>query len=206
MIEYPLKDAKNQEIGTAQLSEAVFGRPVRSDLLHAVVNHQLGRRRSGTASVKRRSDVAGGGAKPYRQKGTGNARQGTIRAPHYRGGGVVFGPVARDYGGKVNKKVKRLALQTALSAKREAGELVLVDDLGLTEIKTKAMAALLATLGIQGSALIVLAEADAVVERSARNLPRISVIRFEGVNVYDLLAHDQVVTGSALKKLEERLA
>lgn len=206
MIQLPVRNTNNQELRVAELSETVFGRPVRGDLLSMAVTYQLAKRRAGTHKVKERGEVNGGGKKPFRQKGTGHARQGTIRAPHYRGGGIVFGPVLRDHAIKMPKKVRRLALQTALSAKREADELILLEGIELPEIKTRAMKTVLSALGAEGSALIVIAEEDSRVQLSARNLPGISVIRAEGVNVYDLLAHDKVIiTEPALRMLEERL-
>lgn len=206
-MELSLRDANNREVRTVGLNDAIFGVEPRADLIAMTVNYQLAKRRSGTADTKTRREVAGGGRKPYRQKGTGRARQGTMRAPQFRGGGVVFGPHPRDYSFKLNKKVRRLALLSALSAKREDGDIILVEDFGLTEIKTKTMRSVLANLGVERSALIVLAEDDAIVILSARNLPAITVMRSEGVNVHDLLSHDKLVmTESALRKLEERLA
>ncbi len=207
-IEHVVKDTGNQELRTVTLNGAVFGRRVRSDLLARVVNYQLAKRRSGTASTKGRSDVRGGGRKPFRQKGTGNARQGTTRAVQFRTGGVVFGPLPRSYAGKLPKQERKLALQTALSAKREAGEMILIDDFGLgEEIKTKRMRTVLEALHASGSAMIVIPEADRAVSLSARNLPGVSVVRVEGVNVYDLLAHQKLIlTEAALNKLQERLA
>ncbi|MBF0421489.1 MAG: 50S ribosomal protein L4 [Magnetococcales bacterium] len=206
-MEFSLKDNQNNHLRTIELSEVLFGREVRGDLLARMVNYQLAKRRSGTASTKGRSQVRGGGRKPYRQKGTGNARQGTIRAPHFRTGGIVFGPLPRSYAHKMDKKERRLALMTALSAKRAAEEMVVVDALGVAEIKTKAMKAVLKALGAESSALIVVAQEDRNVELSARNLPGIKVLRLEGINTYDLLAHEKVIiTEEAVKKLEERLA
>lgn len=207
MIDFPVMNARRETVKTVQLNEAVFGRPIRGDLLTRTVYYQLAKRRSGTASCKGRADVQGGGKKPFKQKGTGNARQGTVRAPHYRTGGVVFGPMPRSYEIKLPKKVRRLALQTALSAKREASELLLVENLDLPEIKTKLLKGLLEGLGVATSVLLVIAESDQKVELSARNLPGVSVIRTEGVNVYDLLQHRSVVmTEAAWQRLEERLA
>ncbi|MBF0134737.1 MAG: 50S ribosomal protein L4 [Magnetococcus sp. DMHC-1] len=207
MIEHPLKDANNQDLRQIALKDETFGRPVREDLLARMVQYQLAKRRSGCASTKTRSDVRGGGRKPYRQKGTGNARQGTIRAPQFRTGGVVFGPHPRSYATSLPKKVRRLALQTALSVKRIDGDLILLDKLEMAEIKTKAMRTILSNLGAERSALIVIPAEDVQVQVSARNLPGISVIRVEGVNVYDLLRHEKVIiTEAALDKLEERLA
>ena len=207
MIEFGVVNSDNQALRQVVLREEVFGREVRGDLLAWVVDYQLARRRSGSAFTKGRAEVVGGGKKPYRQKGTGNARQGTVRAPQFRTGGIVFGPRPRSYAGKVPKKVRRFALQIALSAKREAGELVVLDFFSLDKVRTKDMGFILSTLGVERSALIILAEDDAKVVLSARNLPGLDVVRVEGVNVYDLLAHEKVVmTEAALDKLQERLA
>ncbi|MBF0399588.1 MAG: 50S ribosomal protein L4 [Magnetococcales bacterium] len=207
MIEIPVVDAGNRELRRVPLEEAIFGREIRGDLLARSVNYQLACRRGGNASTKRRSEVSGGGKKPYRQKGTGNARQGTNRAPQYRTGGIVFGPIPHSYAQKLPKKVRRLALQVALSAKREAGELIILEAFNLTEVKTQAARAILEGLGVGRSGLVVLAEADNTVELSVRNLPGIDVMRVEGVNVYDLLSHEKVVmTEAALSRIQERLA
>ena len=207
MIEIPVVDAGNQELRRVPLQEAIFGREIRADLLARTVNYQLAGRRGGNACTKRRSEVSGGGKKPYRQKGTGNARQGTTRAPQFRTGGIVFGPIPHSYAHKLPKKVRRLALQVALSAKWEAGELIVLEGFHLSEVKTSAARAILAALGVERSALVVLPEADSTVELSVRNLPGIDVMRVEGVNVYDLLAHEKVVlTEAALNRLQERLA
>lgn len=207
MLEAPLKDQNNQNIGTVQLEERIFGREVREDILARMVHYQLAKRRLGTADTKRRSEVHGGGRKPYRQKGTGNARQGTIRAPHYRKGGVVFGPHPRDFAGKLPKKVRRLALMTALSAKLAAQEIIFVNSLTFSEIKTKLMIKTMADFAIDGSLMIVLGGRDANIELSARNIPNVQVLPAEGVNVYDLLWHKQLImTESGLKAIQERLA
>lgn len=206
MIEFSVIDAANQPSHTVTLSAHAFGCKVRGDLLTRVVHYQLAKRRSGTASSKTRSDVHGGGHKPYRQKGTGNARQGTIRAPQYRTGGVVFGPHPRDMSVKMTKKERALGLRTALSAKREAGELIILKDFGLLEIKTQPLLKILTLINAAKSALVVLPEKDTVIELSARNLPGITVMRVEGVNVYDLLLHEKLIlTEAALIKLEARL-
>nr|CAX84032.1 50S ribosomal protein L4 [uncultured bacterium] len=207
MIEFPVVDAANQTSHTVNLSSHAFGCEVRGDLLTRVVHYQLAKRRLGTASTKRRGEVRGGGHKPYRQKGTGNARQGTIRAPQYRTGGVVFGPHPRDYSVKMNRKERALGLRTALSAKREAEELIVLTDFGLTEIKTRSMLQVLTRLNAANSVLIVLPESDERIERSARNLPGVDVIQVDGVNVYDLLVHEKLLmTEAALQKLEARVA
>ncbi|MBF0108415.1 MAG: 50S ribosomal protein L4 [Magnetococcales bacterium] len=206
-MELSLKDTQNNHLRTIEVSESLFGRKVRKDLLARMVNYQLAKRRSGTASTKGRSDVRGGGRKPYRQKGTGNARQGTIRAPQFRTGGIVFGPLPRSYAHKMDKKERRLALMTALSAKHAAGEMVIIEQMALTEIKTKAIKAILAALDAGQSALIVVAEENRNVELSARNLPGVKVLRLEGINTYDLLAHEKlIITEDAVKRLEERLS
>lgn len=207
MIEFPVIDAANQTSHTVNLSSHAFGADVRGDLLTRVVHYQLAKRRLGTASTKRRGEVSGGGHKPYRQKGTGNARQGTIRAPQYRTGGVVFGPHPRDFSVKMTKKERALGLRTALSAKREAGEMLVLKDFGLNEIRTKSLLSILTTLNAAHSVLIVLAERDERIELSARNLPGVDVILVEGVNVYDLLVHEKLLlTEAALVKLEARMA
>lgn len=206
-MEFSLKDVQNNHLRTIELSEAVFAREVRGDILARMVNYQLAKRRSGTASTKGRSEVRGGGKKPYRQKGTGNARQGTIRAPQFRTGGIVFGPLPRSYAHKMVKKERRLALMTALSAKQSAGEMIVIDRLVMDEVKTKAMKAILGALSATDSALIVVAEADRNVELSARNLPGVKVLRLEGINAYDLLTYEKmIITEDAVKRLEERLA
>ncbi|MBF0184572.1 MAG: 50S ribosomal protein L4 [Magnetococcales bacterium] len=207
MIEIPVVDASNQELRRVEVQETIFGQEIRKDIVARMVNYQLAARRGGNASTKRRSEVSGGGKKPYRQKGTGNARQGTARAPQFRTGGIVFGPLPHSYEQKLPKKVRRMALQVALTAKLQAGELIIVESFGLTEIKTKAAKMIIEALGVERSGLIVLPESDQVLELSIRNLPGIDVMRVEGVNVYDLLAHEKVVmTAEALNRLQERLA
>ncbi|ABK43367.1 LSU ribosomal protein L4P [Magnetococcus marinus MC-1] len=207
MIQVPVKDANNQEVRSTELNESVFGREIRADLLGMAVNYQLAKRRLGTATVLGRSDVRGGGKKPYRQKGTGNARQGTIRAPQFRTGGIVFGPQQRDYSHKLNKKVRKLALQTALSVKASSEEMVVVDKLELASIKTKEMKALLSTLGAARSTFLVVKELSNEIVLSARNIPNVMVADVDGVNVYDLLRYEKlVITEEAVRSLEEKLA
>lgn len=207
MIEYPIKNTENEEIGKAELQDSVFGREIRGDLLAMAVKYQMAKRRQASANTKGRAEVAGGGKKPYRQKGTGNARQGTVSAPQYRGGGVVFGPKHRISKFKLPKKMRRLALMTALSSKQASGELILLDQLIVEDVKTKAMRLILDGLDASKSSLVVLTESDRNIELSARNLPGITVLSTEGVNVYDLMAHEKLVmTDAARKKLEERLA
>jgi large subunit ribosomal protein L4 len=188
------------------LNEAIFGAKTRAHLLHQAVVMQLANRRAGSAATKSKGFVRGGGKKPWRQKGTGRARAGSTRSPIWVGGGTVFGPTPRDYSYRMPRTARHQALLSALSLKNRDGRIIVVDKLELEAAKTKLMVAALAQLKI-ASALIVIAQADVNLERSARNLPRIKVLRVEGLNVYDLLRYDHLVlTVGALKLLEERLA
>lgn len=192
----------------AGLDPVVFGAPVKTHLLHAEVRRQLAKRRAGTHSTKNRAGVSGGGIKPWKQKGTGRARQGTIRAPQWAGGGIVFGPVPRSHEHVLPKKVRRGALRSAVSLRVRENALHVVDALSLREGKTRQLVELLKGLGLgdQG-VLIVLAESDANVERAARNLPKVSVIRAEGLNVYDVLRHSHLLaTRAAIDAVGKRLA
>ena len=189
----------------AKLDSRVFEAPVRNDLMHTVVVAQLAARRSGTASTKNRARVSGGGRKPHRQKGTGRARAGTIRAPQMQGGGVAFGPKPRSYEQSVPKKVRRAALRSALSLRHSEGAVKVVDGFELPEIKTRLMAERLRELDAE-DALIVTKERDVKIERSARNLPTVRVLPVEGVNVRDVLARKSlVITRDAVEALVERL-
>ena len=189
-----------------KLNDAIFGAKTRAHLLHQAVVMQLANRRAGTAATKTKGFVRGGGKKPFKQKGTGRARAGSIRSPIWVGGGTVFGPTPRDYSYRMPRTARREALLSALSVKNREGKLIVVDKFSLEAAKTKIMAQALAELNVT-SALIVIAGADATIERSARNLPKVKVLRVEGVNVYDLLRYDHLVlTEGALKLLEERLA
>ena len=198
---------ENKKAGSLDLSSAVFETEVKPHLFHAEVRRQLAERRSGTHSTKNRALVSGGGAKPYNQKGTGRARQGTTRAPQFQGGGVVFGPVPRGYSHKLPKKVRAAALKSALSPRVLDSAITIVDELTVDGFKTKRIVEILTTLGLaEGTTLIVIEEANSTVEASARNLPGVSVVRTEGVNVYDLLRHKNVLmTKSAIEKLQARL-
>lgn len=198
---------ENKKAGSLDLSSAVFETEVKPHLYHAEVRRQLAERRAGTHSTRNRALVSGGGAKPYRQKGTGRARQGTIRAPQFKGGGVVFGPVPRGYGHKLPKKVRAAALKSALSQRVQESTITVVDDLQVEEYKTKRIVEILDTLGLgEGTTLIVIADANPTVEASARNLPGVSVVRSEGVNVYDLIRHKNLlITKSAVESLQNRL-
>jgi large subunit ribosomal protein L4 len=198
---------ENKKAGSLDLSSAVFEKEVKPHLYHAEVRRQLSERRAGTHSTKNRALVSGGGAKPYRQKGTGRARQGTTRAPQFAGGGVVFGPVPRGYSHKLPKKMRRAALLSALSQQIKDSTLTVVEDLQIEDYSTKRIVEVLSALGLsEGTTLIVIDEPNATVEASARNLPGVSVIRSEGVNVYDLLRHERVLmTKAAVEKLQARL-
>ena len=188
------------------LNEVIFGARTRSHLLHQTVVMQLANRRAGSAATKTKGFVRGGGKKPWKQKGTGRARSGSIRSPIWVGGGTVFGPTPRDYSYRMPRSARREALLSALSLKHRDGKLIVVDKLELEAAKTKIMVQALAELKVT-SALIVIAQPDATVERSARNLPKVKVLRVEGLNVYDLLRYDHLIlTEGALKLLEERLA
>ena len=188
------------------LNQAIFGAKTRAHLLHQTVVMQLANRRAGSASTKTKGFVSGGGKKPWRQKGTGRARSGSIRSPIWVGGGTVFGPTPRDYSYRLPRTARREALLSALSVKNRDGKIIVVDKLELEAAKTKVMVRALAELKV-ASALIVIAQADATIERAARNLPKVKVLRVEGLNVYDLLRYDHLIlTEGALKLLEERLA
>jgi len=197
---------ENKKSGSVDLDDAIFGLDVRSDLLARAVNWQLAKRRAGTHAVKGRSDVSGGGKKPFRQKGTGSARQGTSRAPQHRGGGTVFGPTQRSYEHKLPKKVRKLALKTALSAKQAEGKLVVIDTADMKAPKTADLNKKLAKLG-WGSALVIDgAEVNKNFALAAGNIIGLDVLPSQGANVYDILRHDTLVlTQDAVAKLQERL-
>jgi large subunit ribosomal protein L4 len=199
--------AGGEKAGSVELDPVVFEAPVKPHLFHAEVRRQLGLRHTGSHSTKNRAAVSGGGAKPFRQKGTGRARQGTTRAPQLHGGGVVFGPVPRSYRTKLPKKVRRAALRAALSLRLREQAVTVVDSFGLEEFSTKRMVGILNALGLVGETLlIVLAAGDPHVERSARNLPRVNVIRAEGLNVYDVLRHRRMLlTREAALAVQNRL-
>lgn len=197
-------DAK--EVGSIELSESVFGLPVRADLLNRMVNWQLAKRRAGSHKTKGISEIRGTTAKPYRQKGTGRARAGSLRSPQFRGGAVVFGPVVRSHAFKLPKKVRKLALKTALSAKRADGKLVVLDSTKLPEPKTRELARRIEKLGWSSALVIDGAEVDENFRRAAANIPEIQVLPQQGINVYDILRRDVLVlTKQAVSHLEERL-
>lgn len=198
---------EGEQVGEIELSEAVFGQPVNDAVLHEVVVMQLANRRQGTHDTKTRSEVRGGGRKPWRQKGTGRARHGTIRSPIWRGGGIVFGPHPRDYSYRVPKKVKRLALKSALATKVGAGRILVLDALELPGPKTREMARILGNLKAAEGALLVTAGRNVNVEKSARNIPGVKSLEARQLNVYDLLHHPHLImTRDAVARVEEVLA
>ena len=199
-------DLDNKNVGSIDLADRVFGVPVRADILSRMVNWQLAKRRAGTHKTKGISEVRGTTAKPFRQKGTGRARQGSLRAPHYRGGAVVFGPVVRSHAQKLPKKVRRLALRLALSSKQADGKLVVLDAARLKDAKTKGLAERLDKLGWSSVLIVDGSEIDANLSRAAANLPNVDVLPSRGANVYDILRRDTLVlTKDAVQQLEERL-
>jgi large subunit ribosomal protein L4 len=183
-------NAKNETVDLCELPEAIFSASVKPHVLHEVVRMQLANRRQGTADTKGRSDVSGGGKKPWKQKGTGRARAGTTRSPLWRHGGTVFGPQPRSYAYGVPKAIRRQALLAALTSKAQAGAIRVLESLGLERPSTKAMVALLKGAGVAGKALVVLPARDETLEKSARNLPAVRVLTVQGLNVYDVLRAD----------------
>ncbi len=197
---------ENKAAGEIDLADEVFGAPMRKDILARMVNYQLAKRRAGSANTKERSDIRGTTAKPFRQKGTGRARQGSRKAPLMRGGGTAFGPQPRDFAHKLTKKVRRMAMRTALSAKQADGKLVILKDAALKSPKTKELSAMLADLGWNNALVVAGAEVDANLAKAAANIPHIDVLPTQGANVYDILRRDQLVlTTDAVEALEARL-
>lgn len=197
---------EGNEVGTIELNDAVFGVKVNEHLVHQAVVRHLANKRQGTQKAKTRSEVRGGGRKPWRQKGTGHARQGSIRAPQWTGGGVVFAPTPRDYSKKMNKKEKRAALKSALSSRVEADKLIVLDTLRLDEIKTKEMVRVLNNLKVN-KALVVMPEVDENVMLSARNIPDVATIDARMLNVYDIMKYSTVIlTKDAVASIEEVFA
>ena len=192
-----------QQVGEVELSEGVFGVEPNEPAVHAVVVNHLANCRQGTQSALTRAEVSGGGKKPWRQKGTGHARQGSTRAPQWTHGGIVFAPKPRDYSYRVNRKLKRLALKSALSAKAASGDLLVVDNLALDEIKTKKFQAVMDNLKVK-KALVVIADNDEKITMSARNIPTVKTALVNSINVYDILKGDTLVlTRDAVAKIEE---
>ena len=204
MANVSVYNMEGKEVGKLDLSDAIFGVEVNEHLVHMAVLQQLADKRQGTQKAKTRSEVSGGGRKPWRQKGTGHARQGSIRAPQWKGGGVVFAPVPRDYSFKMNKKEKRAALKSALTDKAQNNNLIVVDELKFDEIKTKRFAEVMNNLKATRKALVVLADNDQNVVLSARNLAEANTTLTNTLNVYDIVnARTLVLTKDAVAKIEE---
>ena len=204
MAKVAVYNMEGKEVESLELNDAIFGVEVNEHLVHMAVLQQLANNRQGTQKAKTRSEVSGGGKKPYRQKGTGHARQGSTRAPQWTHGGVVFAPVPRDYSFKLNKKEKRAALKSVLSDKVQTNNLIVVDELKFDEIKTKKFVAVLNNLNVTKKALVVLNDNDTNVVMSARNIPTVKTSLTNTINVYDILnANTLVVTKDAVKTIEE---
>jgi len=197
MATLKMKNAAGKEAGSVELDDAVFGVQPNVPVMHQVVTAQLAARRSGTQSTKTRSEVRGGGAKPYRQKGTGNARQGSIRAPHFSGGGIALGPKPRKYNQRTPKKMVRLALRSALSDRANEGRVTVIDSWSFTQPSTKEGRKTLAALGIEGRVLIVLGAGDETAAMSFRNIPEVQLIAVQELNAYDVLCNDHILFTSA---------
>ncbi len=203
-MQLPVYDIKGKAVGKAEVSDAVFGVSVNQDLLHQALVYHQANQRQGSSNTLTRGNVSGGGRKPFRQKGTGRARQGTIRAPHMRGGGTVFGPHPRSYRKRLPRRMRRGAIRMALSAKVAAERMLIVQNIEAIEPKTKAMAGMLAALGVSGSALVVLRDAAPETARAVRNLPRTKAVRADLLNVLDLLRYGAlVITPDAVQRAEE---
>ena len=203
MANVSVYNMEGKDVGSMELNDAVFGVEVNEHLVHMAVVQQLANNRQGTQKAKTRSEVSGGGRKPWRQKGTGHARQGSTRAPQWTGGGVVFGPVPRDYSFKLNKKEKQAALKSALTNAVNTNKLIVVDELKMSEIKTKTFANVMANLNVE-KGLVVLAENDANVVLSARNMAAVNTTLTNTLNVYDVMnAKKVVLTKDAVAKIEE---
>ena len=203
MANVSVYNMEGNEVGSMELNDAVFGVEVNEHLVHMAVVQQLANNRQGTQKAKTRSEVSGGGRKPWRQKGTGHARQGSTRAPQWTGGGAVFAPVPRDYSFKINKKEKRAALKSALTSRVEAQKFVVLDELKLEAIKTKDFVKVLNNLNVS-KALVVMGDKDVVIEKSAANVPDVKTTQATLLNVYDILKYDTVITTkAAVEKIEE---
>ena len=202
----PVKNLANEAVGEIELDDAVFAVAVREDLIHRAVNWQLAKRRSGNHKTKGISEISGTTKKPYNQKGTGRARQGSLRSPQFRGGARIFGPVVRSHEHDLTKKVRKLALKTALSAKAAAGQLVILDTIETASHKTKEMAATFKTMGFDSLLVIDGAVVNENFARAARNIPLVDVLPSQGANVYDIIRRNiLVLTKSAVSDLEARL-
>ena len=203
MANVSVYNIEGKEVGTIELNDAIFGVEVNEHLVHMAVVNQLANNRQGTQKAKTRSEVSGGGRKPWRQKGTGHARQGSTRAPQWTGGGVVFAPTPRDYSFKLNKKEKRAALKSALTSRVQENKFIVVDELVFDEIKTKNFANILKNLDVN-KALVVLEDGNVNAELSARNIPAVKTAKTNTINVYDILKYNTVIaTKAAVANIEE---
>ena len=203
MAKVSVFNIEGKEVDTIDLSDAIFGVDVNEHLVHMAVVNQLANRRQGTQKAKTRSEVRGGGKRPWRQKGTGNARHSTTRSPLWRGGGVIFAPTPRDYSFKMNRKEKKAALKSALSSRVEENKLIVLDEINFDEIKTKRMKEVLDNLEVN-KALVVLEDGNLNVEISARNIPNVKTARTNTINVFDILKYNTViVTKAAARAIEE---
>ena len=197
-------DMEGKNVGTLELADSVFGIEPNAAVMHMMVVNYLAAQRQGTQSALTRSEVSGGGRKPWRQKGTGRARQGSTRAPQWTHGGIVFAPKPRSYRFTVNKKVRRLAMKSAFSAKAQESSIIVVDSIKMDEFKTKKMAAMLSAIGVEKKALVVLPEVDSKVIKSASNIPGVKTAQVNELNVYDILNADKlVIAKDAVAKIEE---
>lgn len=195
---------KGEKVGETELSDEIFNIEINEVAVHTVVKNQLANKRQGTQSTRTRAEVSGGGKKPWRQKGTGRARQGSTRSPQWVKGGIAFGPKPRDYSYTVPKKIKRLALKSALTSKQQNSEIIVLDEMAFDSIKTADFANIMKNLNISGSALFVLADASFNIERSARNIPKVKTAYVNTINTYDIVRHGKfVITKDALTKVEE---
>ncbi len=192
-MQVSLMNMAGEKVGEIELADTIFAAPINIPLMHQAVVRQLANARLGTAKVKGRSEVSGGGRKPWKQKGTGRARQGSIRAAQWRGGGIIFGPTPRSYAQKMPRKMRRAAVCSALSVKAAENKVVVLDKLALEQPKTREMATALSRLAVDSSALILMAAADETVRRATSNLPDVKLLRAEYVNVRDLLTYDYLV-------------
>ena len=204
MASVALYNMEGAQVGTIELSDSIFAVPVNEHLIHQAVVAQLANKRQGTQKAKTRAEVSGGGRKPWRQKGTGHARQGSIRAPQWRHGGIALGPKPRDYRYTLNKKVRKLAILSALSSKVLDKDLIVVDKISFEEIKTKKMVEMLKALGADKKALIVMPAVDEAVIKSAANIPGVTTALYNTINTYDILNHDKLILAKdAALKIEE---
>ncbi len=204
MAKVDMYNMEGAVVGSIELSDAIFGIEPNANVMHIIVLNQLANRRQGTHSTKTRSEVRGGGRKPYRQKGTGRARQGSIRSAQWIKGGIIFGPKPRDYSYTVPKKVRRLAMKSALSSKLIDNNLIVVDTMNMEEVKTKAMTKILSNLKVSKTALIVMEEKNGTIEMSVRNIVGVKTALVNTINVFDLLKFEKlIVTKAAVEKIQE---